>query len=126
MTDNRLRTSGTGLSDLPMGAEPSGDNWTLLWDKVRQLVKLVSGRVSFGNGKHRTLSGNIDGETQSVYFDLANTGYDIKHGLGRTPIGLITLNVDIDGSVIRFTSADPEVITLRTNVPGVTALVVFV
>lgn len=125
--DTRLRLSPpTGISDLPQGAEPSGDNWTLLWDKVRELIRLVSGRISFGNGKHRTVAGNIDGETQSVYFPTAGVDTEIIHGLGRVPIGIIVLNVDIDGAVVRCSSLNDTVAVLRCSASLATALVIIV
>lgn len=126
--------NGVGMvPDLPPVASVNGaltdTQVTSVVDAVRQLLRAVNGRLSFGNGVHSSQSGNIDGHTKEVTFTNANTDYEIPHGLGRVPIGLIVLDVNVDGAVVRGGSRGSWSNTrlfARCNVAGTTALLVVV
>lgn len=72
-----------------------------LSDTINSLVRAVNGRLSFGDGSHGSWSGNIDGHTKTVYFAEADTDYEVPHGLGRKPIGIVLLSADNDGPTFR-------------------------
>lgn len=127
--------NGVGmLADLPpIGAVVDGRltdaQVTSITDAIRLLVRTLNGHLSFGNGAHSSQSGNIDGHTKQVVFTNANTDYEVPHGLGRTPIGIIVLDVDADGAVVRGGSRgswSPTRLFARCNVAGTTALFVVV
>lgn len=96
---------------------------------IRALITAFNGGVSFGDGSQSSLSGNIDGQTKEVYFRYANTDVEIPHGLGRVPIGVITLDVNQDGAVVRGNQRgdwNDGRLFLRCSVAGTTALLVVV
>lgn len=98
-------------------------------DALRGLIRGYNGYVSFGDGSASSWSGNIDGETKSVYFPAANTDVEVPHGLGRVPIGLISLDVNVDGAVIRGSQRgdwNASRLFLRCSQAGTTALLVVV
>lgn len=98
-------------------------------DAVRGVIRALNGKVTFGDGTHSTQSGNIDGHTKEVTFVSANTDYEVPHGLGRVPIGIVVLDVNADGAVVRGSSRgswSPERMFVRCNVAGTTALFVVV
>lgn len=70
-------------------------------DSIRGIIRWINGRVSFGDGSNSSWSGNIDGETKEFYFALANTDYEIPHRLGRPPIGILQIDSNADGAVVR-------------------------
>src|SRR5688572_10017214 len=74
---------------------------TTIVDGLRNALRAINGKLSFGDGTHSSQSGNIDGQTKEVTFVNANTDYEVPHGLGRVPIGLVVLDVNADGAVLR-------------------------
>ena len=85
------------LTDGKMTEQQAG----FLSDSQRGIIRAFNGQVSFGNGATSTQSGNIDGQTKEHYFAAANTDYEIPHGLERVPIGILVLDVNVDGAVVR-------------------------
>lgn len=71
-----------------------------LSDAVRGIIRWANGQVGLGDGTANTQSGNIDGQWKEFYFKSANTAYEVPHGLERVPVGIITLDVNVDGAVI--------------------------
>lgn len=130
----RIRTGIGMVADLPPVAIASDGKLTdtqvsYIFDKLRVLIQAVNGRLTFGDGQQSSQSGNIDGHTKEVVFTNANTDYEVPHGLGRVPIGIIVLDVNADGAVVRGGSRgswSPERIFVRCNVAGATALFVIV
>ena len=104
-TSVRIRNGVGMLSDMvPITTEDgklTEQQSAFLSDAVRGIIRAFNGQVSFGDGTNSTQSGNIDGQTKEHYFSLANTNYEIPHGLERIPIGIIVLDVNVDGAVIR-------------------------
>lgn len=134
MAASKRISNGVGmLPDLPPVASVDGaltdTQVNSIVEGVRQLLRAVNGRMSFGNGVHSSQSGNIDGHTKEVTFVSANTDYEIPHGLGRVPIGMIVLDVNLDGAVVhggsRGSWSDTRLFA-RCNVAGTTALLVVV
>ena len=88
------------------------------------------------NSLNRALFANLapDGDAQgkdgiqTVFFPAANTDLVLPHTLGRLPRGVLTLNVDVDGAVIRADTAKwtTTYIVLRSSAANVTALLVVV
>lgn len=121
LTDLPAITATDGkLTDTQIGA---------LVDAIRNIIKTMNGLISFGNGAHSSQSGNIDGHTKEVTFTNANTDYEVPHGLDRVPIGIIVLDVNQDGAVVRGGSQGswgPERLFVRCNVAGTTARFVVV
>lgn len=96
---------------------------------LRSLIRAVNGRLSFGDGSNSSQSGNVDGHTKEVTFVSANTDYEVPHGLGRVPIGVIVLSTNADGAVVRGASQGSWSATrlfVRCNVAGTTAMFVVV
>lgn len=102
---------------------------TYLSDSLRTIIRALNGRLTFGDGTHSSQSGNIDGQTKEHYFAVKNTDYEIPHGLGRVPIGIIVLDVNVDGAVIRGNQRgdwNAERLFLRCSTDLTTALFVVV
>jgi hypothetical protein len=101
----RIRNGVGMLADMPPVTPKDGkitdQQASFLSDAIRGMIRAFNGQVSFGNGVTSTQSGNIDGQTKEHYFDAANTDYEIPHGLERVPIGVIVLDVNVDGAVVR-------------------------
>jgi hypothetical protein len=98
-------------------------------DSIRGLIRAMNGHISFGDGLQSSQAGNIDGHTKEVVFVSANTDYEVPHGLGRVPVGIIVLDVNADGAVVRGASRgswNAERLFVRCNVAGATALFVVV
>ena len=98
--------NGVGmLADMPPIATTDGKmtekTASFLSDAIRGMIRAFNGQISFGDGASSSQSGNIDGQTKEHYFAAANTDYEIPHGLERVPIGIITLDVNVDGAVVR-------------------------
>jgi hypothetical protein len=72
-----------------------------LSDAIRGLIRWANGQVGWGNAAANTQSGNIDGQWKEYYFKSANTTYEIPHGLKRVPVGIIQIDVNVDGAVVR-------------------------
>ena len=102
---SRIRNGVGMLADMPPIALTEGklteQQATFLSDSVRGIIRSLNGQLSFGDGRTSTQSGNIDGQTKEHYFSAANTDYEIPHGLKRVPIGIIVLDVNVDGAVVR-------------------------
>lgn len=101
----RIRTGAGTVVDMPPITLAEGkltdQQAAYITDSIRSLIRAFNGGISFGDGSNSSLSGNIDGQTKEFYFASANTDYEIPHGLGRPPIGVITLDVNVDGAVVR-------------------------
>lgn len=98
-------------------------------DTVRGLVRAYNGFISFGDGSNSSQSGNIDGQTKEVFFPDANTDVEVPHGLGRPPIGIIVLDVNVDGAVVRGSQRgdwNGTRLFLRCSEAGTTALMIVV
>jgi hypothetical protein len=98
-------------------------------DTVRGIIRTLNGKLTFGNGDNASQSGNIDGQTREYYFAAKNTDVEIPHGLGRTPIGIIVLDVTVDGAVVRGSLRgdwNSERLYLRCSADTCTALFVIV
>jgi len=86
-----------------------------------QLVGIVNGRISFGDGD---LPDNIDGVwVEATTPTPADTNFTVVHNLGRLPVGYIVVKksaaCDVyDGSV----AATETEMTLKATVAGVTVL----
>lgn len=91
----------------------------------RELAEKLNGGLSLGAGKHLQRTGNIDGQWLWVKFpSVANTEYQIRHGLGRVPFGYIPARKDFaasiyDSSVGSWTN---NVMYLKCDVKSITAL----
>lgn len=129
----RIRT-GTGmLADMPPVTLSEGkltdQQAAYITDSIRGLIRSFNGGISFGDGSNSSLSGNIDGHTKEVYFANANTDEEIPHGLGRPPIGIIVLDVNVDGAVVRGSQRgdwSASRLFLRCSQAGTTVLLVVV
>lgn len=102
---------------------------TFIVDSIRNLIRAVNGQLRFGSGTNSAQAGNIDGQLKEVTFANADTDYEVPHGLARVPIGIIVLNTNADGAVVRGASQgswSDQRIFVRCNVAGTTALFVVV
>lgn len=98
-------------------------------DSIRNIIRAINGKLTFGNGLQSSQSGNIDGQTKEVTFTNANTDYEVPHGLGRVPIGVVVLDVNVDGAVVRGGSRgswSDSRIFVRCNTAGTTGIFVVV
>lgn len=134
MAKSKRIFTGVGmLPDLPAITSPDGKltdiQVTAIVDSIRNLLRTVNGLITFGNGSHSSQSGNIDGQTKEVTFANANTDYEVPHGLDRVPIGIIVLDVNQDGAVVRGGSQGSwgsNRLFVRCSVAGTTARFVVV
>ena len=129
----RIRNGIGMLADMPPIALTAGkmteQQAGFLSDSLRGIIRAFNGQVSFGNGTTSTQSGNIDGQTKEHYFADADTDYEIPHGLARVPIGVLMLDVNVDGAVVRGNLHGDWSTTrlfLRCSQAGTTALFVVV
>ena len=134
MAISERKRTGTGtLPDMPAITLTDGkltDHQVVnISDSIRTLIRAFNGQISFGDGSNSSLSGNIDGHTKEIFFPLANTDVEVPHGLGRTPIGILTLNVNVDGAVVRGHQEGDWNATrlfLRCSQPATTALLIVI
>jgi len=129
----RLRTGTGSLPDLPpitlTDGKLTNQQAVNVSESIRGLIRAFNGGISFGDGSNSSLSGNIDGQTKEVYFATANTDVEVPHGLGRVPIGIIVLDVNVDGAVIRGNTRgdwNRERLFLRSSQAATTALLVVI
>lgn len=129
----RIFTGIGMIPDLPpvvsSGGQLTDTQIAYLTDSIRNLIRTLNGRVTFGDGSNSSQSGNIDGHTKEVTFTNADTDYEVPHGLGRVPVGIVVLDVNADGAVVRGGSRgswSPTRLFVRCNVAGATALFVVV
>ena len=126
--------NGVGMiPDLPPVVSTDGKltdaQVTYITDAIRNLLRAVGGHLSLGNGAQSSQAGNIDGQTKEVVFANANTDYEVPHGLGRVPIGIIVLDVNQDAAVVRGGSRGSwtdQRMFVRCNVAGTTGLFIVV
>lgn len=98
-------------------------------DSIRNILRTLNGLLTFGDGSNSSQSGNVDGQTKEVTFVNANSDYEVPHGLGRLPIGILVLDTNTDGAVVHGGSQGSwgsERMFVRCNVAGTTARFVVV
>jgi len=111
------RSLGT-LSPVFLPITPGG--LALLRDSVNTIIESINlslfGNIVYGN------------DAMTVLFAVSNTDTVVPHNLKRVPRGLVVLNVDKDGAVVRADSAKwtTATITLRCSVTATTAILVVV
>ena len=142
MTSARIPTrlgQVPNLQPITLGAEGlTVQQLNAITAAIQDLTRAVNGHITFGDSTQSSWSGNIDGHTKSVYFAAAFTDYEVPHGLGRKPVGIIVLSVDTDdpGGVgpallgaVRASnegSWTPTRLFVRCNYAGITARFVVV
>ena len=126
----RKRTSDSSIADMPPITLSEGkltdQQAAYITDAIRALIRRFNGYISFGDGSNSSWLGNIDGETKEFYFALANTDYEVPHRLGRPPIGIIQIDVNVDGAVVRGSQRgdwNGSRMFLRCSQAGTTALI---
>lgn len=129
----RIATGVGMLADMPAVVSADGKLTDVqigyITAAIRATISALNGRISFGDGTQSSQAGNIDGHTKEVVFASADTDYEVPHGLGRIPIGIIVLYVDADGAVVRSASRgswNNTRLFVRCNTAGATALFVVV
>ena len=129
----RKRPIGVSIPDMPPVTLSEGKlterQAAYITDAIRALIRQFNGFISFGDGSNSSWSGNIDGHTREFYFAAANTDYEVPHSLGRPPIGIIVLDVNVDGAVVRGNQRgdwNETRLFLRCSQAGTTALFVMV
>ncbi len=129
----RIRTGIGMIPDMPPITLSEGkltdQQAAYITDSIRTIIRGYNGGISFGDGSNSSLSGNIDGHTKEVFFNAANTDVEIPHGLARVPIGILVLDVNVDGAVVRGSQRGDWNATrlfLRCSQAGTTALMVVV
>lgn len=134
MAKSKRVSTGVGmLPDLPPVLPNDGKltdtQVANITDSIRNLIRAINGKITFGNGLQSSQSGNIDGQTKEVTFTNANTDYEVPHGLERVPIGIVVLDVNVDGAVVRGGSRgswSTSRIFVRCNTAGTTGIFVVV
>jgi hypothetical protein len=131
MASTRIRNGVGQLADFPPLILHEGklteQHAAYITGSLRAVIRQLNGLISFGNGDQSTQSGNIDGQTKEYVFTLANTAYILPHGLKRVPIGIITLDVNTNGAVVRGInrgSWSNDTLQLSCSVAATTALFV--
>jgi hypothetical protein len=130
---SRIFTGVGMLPDLPPVQSVDGKltdtQVAYITDSIRNLIRTINGRLRLGDGSNSSQAGNLDGHTKEVTFVNANTDYEVPHGLGRVPVGILVLDVNADGAVVRGGSRgswSPTRMFVRCNVAGTTALFIVV
>jgi hypothetical protein len=126
----RKQTGAGYVADMPSVTLSEGklsdQQAAYLTDAIRGLIRAYNGGISFGDGSNSSQLGNIDGHTKEVYFAVANTDVEVPINLGgRVPIGVITLDVNVDGAVVRGNQRgdwNASRVFLRCSQAGTTAL----
>lgn len=134
MARSERRSTGVGMiPDLPAVASDDGKltatQVSYITDSIKRIIAAYNGKISLGDSTQSSQSGNIDGQWKEVTFVNANTDYELPHGLGRLPVGLIVFDVNVDGAVVRGGSRGSWSTTrmfVRCNQAGTTALFVVV
>lgn len=135
MAKSKRVFTGVGmLPDLPPVKPESGGNLTdtqigYITDSIRNLIRAVNGKLRLGDGTNSSQSGNIDGQIKEITFTNANTDYEVPHGLERVPIGIVLLDANRDGAVVRGGSRgswSTDRLFVRCNVAATTALFIVV
>ena len=62
--------------------------------KLKEVVKKLNGKLSFGVGVSSAQAGNFDGQWIEWFFKNADTAYTIPHGLERVPAGYMIMRRD--------------------------------
>jgi hypothetical protein len=66
----------------------SGPTAAYLTSALRTIIAKFNGAISLGNGSSGYRAGNLDAQYIDVFTpSVADTEFDIPHGLGRKPIG---------------------------------------
>lgn len=87
---------------------------------VNQLVRIVNGLISFGNGTDRD---NIEGEWTTLTLPaLATTVFNLTPTFGRAPVGFLVLDVDGPAQIYRSAALAVDTIQL-TGVNGTGAVI---
>ena len=55
--------------------------------KLKEVVKKINGKISFGSGVTSAQAGNMDAQWITWFFKAADTPYLIPHSLNRVPTG---------------------------------------
>jgi hypothetical protein len=125
----RIFTGVGMLPDLPPVQSVDGrltdTQVAYITDSIRNVIRAINGRLRIGDGSNSSQAGNFDGHTKEVTFTNANTDYEVPHDLGRVPVGILVLDVNADGAVVRGGSRGSWSSTrlfVRCNVAGTTAL----
>lgn len=73
----------------------SAQDLQVLYNAVMALYPLINGGITFGNGDSFSYSGNLDGEwVPWVTPAVADTEFEIPHGLDRIPLGYLVFGQD--------------------------------
>lgn len=129
----RIRNGEGQLGDIPPITLTEGklteQQAEYLSSAVRGLIRWANGQVEFGDGTAETQSGNINGQWKEHYFTDADTTYEVPHGLERVPVGILVIDVNKDGAVVRGDnrgSWNENRLYLRCSVAETTALFVVI
>lgn len=129
----RIPTGAGMIADLPAVSSQDGKltdtQVSYLIDAIKRVISAINGKITLGDSTHSSQSGNVDGQWKEVTFASANVDYEVPHGLGRVPVGIIVIDVNVDGAVVRGGSRgswSPTRMFVRCNQAGTTALFVVV
>lgn len=96
-----------------------------IFSALKSMQDAINGNLTFGNGENSTRLGNFFGQTKEVFFKNADQDYEVPHDLGRVPVGIILLNFNADGAVVRPSNAGswtPTRLFVRCDTANTTAL----
>lgn len=90
---------------------------------MKGVAQALNGRLSLGDGVQSAQSGNIDGQNVTWTFAVANQEYEIPHGLGRVPVGVLPVQLDRAGIVYMSNAGGWGInhIFLKSNTAGLVA-----
>jgi hypothetical protein len=99
MAERARIENGVGMLPVPEIQDPKKENLPFVVGYVAgvlgAIVRVLNGRLTFGNGNQSSQSGNIDGQWITyVFSSVANEQAEIPHGLGRTPVGYFVAEND--------------------------------
>lgn len=100
-----------------------------IYSQLEVMVAALNGKLSFGNGVHRSNAGNMDGQIHEITFPAApNTEFAIRHNLDRVPVGYIVFRKAVACDVYDSSSGSWSNTTIYlkcTVADAVVALILF-
>ena len=95
---------------------------------MKTVTQAINGRLSFGDGRQSAQTGNFDGQFIEWTFVVANQEYEIPHGLGRVPQGIIVTMMNGGGNIFasnRGGWGTDRLFLKSNNAPRTARLIVF-
>ena len=121
------RTAGAAnrISLVPLSVDKDGQATPpvvrSLYQAVDKVLTTLAGRLSLGTGTDGEHTGHLDGQVRAFTTPaVADTAFEVAHGLGRTPIGYVVIYQSLPGSLYADVSRGwtEEMVYLKSDAAG--------